>query len=62
MRYWAISFVIPRQLQWKQVPHWYKVIQRSVLIIGILANCIVPILNGYYKIKLVTIMDESKAV
>ena len=53
MRYWSISYVIPRQLKWKTVPRWFKLIQRPVLVIGILANCIIPFLNAYYKIRIV---------
>ena len=44
------------------MPRRFKQIQRLILVTGILANLIVPLLNGYYKINEVLKTGKSTYV
>ena len=52
LRYWAISFVIPWQLEKKEFPRWWKVIYPLTFTLGLLLNFIIPFLYGYYAFRI----------
>ena len=52
LRYWAISFVIPWQLERKEFPKWWKVVHPMTFTLGLLLNFLIPFMYGYYAFRI----------
>ena len=50
-RYWNIANVMPKTVRAEPISLTYRVLSTSLLVVGLLANIIFPILYGYYSYK-----------